>query len=66
MTGEGAHGDVVEFVAVEVGADRDPVVVGAHGEYADREVVAVTGLRVLVEDHRFALERRQRIDLGRR
>ncbi len=66
LSSEWADRHVVEFVAVKVRAHADPVVVGTHGEYADREVVTVSGLGVLVEDHLFAGEGRQRIDLRRR
>ena len=41
---------MVAFVAVEVGADGDPRLVGTDGEDAHREEVAVAGLDVLVED----------------
>jgi len=64
LSGERTHRDVVEFVAVEVRSDAHPVVIGAQGENPDREVVAVTGLFVLIEDHLLAGERGRRVDLG--
>ena len=56
--------DPVQLVAVDVGTHRDPPVVGADGEHADRQVVVTDRLDVLVQDDLLVLEGDQRVDHG--
>ena len=49
--GEVAEADGVLLAAVEVGCPRQPALVGAHVEDAQREVVVALGFEVLVDEH---------------
>src|SRR5664280_2170646 len=66
LSGQGTHAHLVAFVAFEVGAHDDPLVVGTDGEDADGQEVVALRLEVLVQDDLLALEGDEGIDRRRR